>query len=94
VQDQRVGRQRPVFGRHRLTQLLLDDLGILRPGNPESIGYAKHVAIDGQAGDAERMAEDNVRRLAPDTRQLHEIVHRRRYFTAVLRDDRLRHAHE
>ena len=88
VQDQRVGRPRPLRRRHRSAELLLDDLGIVRPRDADPVRDAQHVPIDRQSGDAERVAEHDVRRLAADARQLDERVHRRRHLAAVSLDER------
>ena len=69
MEDQRVGGDRPFLLRQRGAQLLLDDYGVVALRDADAVGDAQHVAIDGQAGDAERMAEDDVRRLAADAGQ-------------------------
>ena len=61
---------------------------------PMRLDDAQHVAVDRQAGNAERVAEDDVRRLAPDAGQLDERLHRVRHLAAVLVDERLRHAEQ
>ena len=50
VQDERVRRSRPVRGGHGRAQLLLDDLGIVGPGDADPVGDAQDVAIDGKPG--------------------------------------------
>jgi hypothetical protein len=66
VKNQRVRRPRPPLGRQCAAQLLLDDDRIVRLGDADPVGHAKHVPIDGQARHAQRVAEDDVRRLAAD----------------------------
>jgi hypothetical protein len=50
VKDERVGCARPALARHRTTQSLLDELGVVRRGNADAIRYAEHVSIDGEGG--------------------------------------------
>ena len=61
---------------------------------PMRFDDAQDVAIDRQAGNAQRMAEHDVRRLASDARELDERLHRVRHFAAVVLDERARHAHQ
>ena len=61
---------------------------------PMRFDDAQDVPIDRQSGDAERVAEHDVRRLAADAGQLDERLHRRRHLAAVAFDERLRHADE
>ncbi len=51
----------------------------------DAIGDPEHVPIDRQAGHAERVAEDDVRRFSADAWQRDERVHRRGDFAAVRR---------
>src|SRR5262249_47501128 len=76
VENQCVGCPRPFRGWHRGAKLLFDDFGIVRARDTQAVGDAENVAVDGQARDAQRVAEDNVGRLAADTRQLDELLHR------------------
>ena len=87
MEDQRVRRPRPFPWRHRRAQLLLDHLRIVRSRNPDAIRDAQHVPVDRQPGHAERVPEDDVRGLAPDARQLDELLHRLRHLAAVPLDD-------
>src|SRR5262245_22682109 len=52
------------------------------------------MAIDGEARNAERVTEHDVRRLAADARQSGQLVHVRGHLTAVPLDEPARHAHE
>src|SRR5437879_5025213 len=53
VQDERVRSPRPALLWHRGAELLLDNLWIVRFGNPDAVGNAQHMTIDRQAGNAE-----------------------------------------
>ena len=77
-----------------VTQLLLDDFGILGLRDADPVRDAKDVTIDRQTGHAERMAEHDVRGLATNARQLHQFVHRSRDLAVVGFDDFGRHAEE
>jgi hypothetical protein len=84
VQNQRVGGSRPLGSRHRRTQLLLDDLGILRARDAESVGDPQHVAIDRKSRHAQRVPEHHVGGLPADAGQLRKGVHGRRDLAAML----------
>ncbi len=73
VQDQRIGRARPSFRRQQRAQLRLDGHGIVRTNQTDPVGDAQHVAIDRQAGHAERVAEHDVGGLASDAGQLRRV---------------------
>ena len=95
VQDQRVGGARSSPGAARRAHSCCSTTsGSSRRGEPDAVRHAQHVAVDGQAGHAERVAEDDVRGLAADARQRHERLHARRHLAPVLRDEALRHAEE
>src|SRR5581483_3762574 len=94
VQDQRVGRARPPLFRQRLAQLLLDEDRIVALGDADPVRDAEDVPIHRQPGDAERVAEHDVRRLAAHARQLDELVHVGRHLAAMLGDESLRHAEQ
>ena len=94
MQDERVRRAGPSFGGQRAAQLLLDDHGVVRFGDADAVGDAQHVSIDRQSGHAQRMPQDDVRRLAADARQLDERVHVGRHLAVMALDERLRHADE
>ena len=55
-----------------------------RPRSNRAPRHALHVRVDGDADvDAVRVAEDDVRRLAPDAREPHQVSHRARNVAAV-----------
>ncbi len=87
VEDHLVRHDRPVaLGHQRADGVLdLDRVLLLRP-SPAPDEPAE-VRVDGDAGDVERVAEDHVGGLAPDPRQLDELVQRVGQLTAVLLDD-------
>src|ERR1051325_8123780 len=86
MQDERVRRAGPALLRQRATQLLLDSHGVVAFGDADPVRDAEDVTVDGQARHAERMAEDDVRGLAADARQLDERVHAGRHRAAMLLD--------
>jgi hypothetical protein len=92
VQDQRVGRAGPVGRGEGGAELTFDGLGIVARGEADPVRHAQHVAVHGQPGDAERVPEHDVRRLAADARQRDERLHRRRHRTAVGLDEGRGHA--
>jgi hypothetical protein len=49
-----------------IAELLLDRHRVVALGDADAVGDAQHVPIDRQAGHAERVAEHDVGRLAPD----------------------------
>jgi hypothetical protein len=92
VQDQRIGGERPRVRRQRPRQLIFHDDRVVRLGDPYSVRHPQHMAIDRQTGNAERMAEDDVRRLPSNSWQLDQGVHARRHVARVPLDERGRHA--
>jgi hypothetical protein len=66
VDDQEVGGLRPLRAGNQGTQLIVDLVGVIGPGEPEALGYAEDVGVDGQGGDSEGVAEHHVGRLAAD----------------------------
>ena len=92
MEDERVGGARPPLRRQRAGQLFLDLDRVVAFRDPDAIRDAQHVAIDGQPRHAERVTENDVRRLPPDARQLDERFHHGRHLAAVLLDERVRHA--
>ena len=92
MQDQRVGCASPVGGRKGGAQLLFDDDRVVGARDADAIGDAEDVAIDGEAGDAERVPEHDVRGLAADARQLDERLHRPRHLSAMVGHQRGGHA--
>ena len=94
VQDQRVGGASPQPGRERPGQLLFDALGIVRIRDAEPVAHPQHVTVDRQPGNAERVSEHDVRRLASHAGQLDQRLHRARDLAAVGIDERPGHARQ
>jgi hypothetical protein len=94
VQDQRVGRERPLLGWKRRGQLILHDDGILGFGDADPVRDPQHVAIDRQARNAERVTQHDVGRLPPDAGQVDQGVHARRHFARVALDEGVGHSGE
>src|SRR5581483_11771131 len=69
VQDLHVRRERPHLLRQTIAQLLFDLHGVVAFRDADAIRHAQYVAIARQARDAERVAEDDIRRLAADARK-------------------------
>jgi hypothetical protein len=72
--------------------LLLNDLGILRPGDANPIGHTQDMAVDRESWNTKCVAKDDVGGLASDSRKLNEIVHRLWDVAAVAFNDFSRHA--
>ena len=83
VKDQPVAHDRPLLARDQRGQVGLDLDRILLLGQLHAPRQPAHVGVHGDARDAERMAEDDVGRLAPDARQLDQIVELAGHLTAV-----------
>ncbi len=95
VKDQQVREQRPLLSRHDLHQILLDFhcVGLTREAQTKR--HPRDVRVDHDPLVLpECVAEDDVRRLATDAREMRELVHRTRDLAAVLVHDRPSHAHE
>src|SRR6266513_1317518 len=91
MQDLHVRGKRPHLLRQEAAQLLFDFDGIVAFRDPDAVRDAQHVTINGQAGHAERVAEDDMRGLASDAGQRGELLHVRRHLAAMLRHELLRH---
>src|SRR5262249_16812409 len=74
----------PIFLRQQLHQVLLDlyRIGVRRKSEPAA--HAADVRVDGDAGHAERVAEDDVGRLAADAREADQFFQRVGHVAAVL----------
>lgn len=94
MQDQRIGRERPLLVWKRRRELLLHEDGIVGPGDADPVRDPQHVAIDRQTRNAERVAENDVGRLPPDAGQFDQGVHPRRDFARVALDERAGHPGE
>ena len=87
VPDQVVAEHHPVaLGEQRADGVLdLDRVGLLGPA--EAAGEPAEVGVDGDAGDAEGVAEDDVRGLAADAGQRDQVVEPRRHLPVVPLDE-------
>jgi len=94
MKDERIGRASPTIGRKDVRQLLLDNLGLVRLRDANSIGHPQDVSIDGQARNAERVTEHDICRFSANTRQLDQELHARGYFAVVFLDQPARHSKE
>ena len=94
MQDQRVGRERPLLGWERGRELVLHDDRIVGLGDADPVRDPQHVAIDRQARDTERVTENDVGRLPPDGGQFDQGVHSRRDFSGVALDESVGHSGE
>ncbi len=85
VQDQRIGGFRPLGRRQRARRAAAStSTGSSDDSDADAIRDAQDVAIDRQAGNAQRMAEHDVRCLASDARKLDERLHRVRHLAGVI----------
>src|SRR5690606_19466400 len=69
VPDQPVRQHRPLLAREQRADLLLDLHGVVLGRPPEPPGEASEVGVDRDSRDVERVAQDDVGRLAPDPGQ-------------------------
>jgi hypothetical protein len=92
VQDQRIGGERPLLRRKRARQLLLHDDGVVRLRYPDPVRHPQNVTIDWQTGHAERVTEDDVRRLPSHAGQFDQGLHAGGHLAGVPIDERRRHA--
>ena len=84
VQDERVGGERPHCFRERGTQLRFNFDWVGSRRDAQAPSDAQDVAIHGESWNAERVAEHDIRRFAPDTWQGGEQAHLSRLFPVVL----------
>lgn len=91
MQDEAVRGAGPTLRREQRTELCLDLDRVFAFGETDAIGDAQHVSVHRKPGNAERVSEDDVRRLASDTGQRRQRVHVRRHLPAVLLDQCGRH---
>jgi hypothetical protein len=94
VEDQRIGRLRPLRRRRRGAELLLDDFRIVAARDADPVRDAQHVAIHGQSRNAKGVAQNDVGRLAADAGKRGELRHRLRDVPMMPFADRCRHAGE
>jgi hypothetical protein len=94
VENERVGRDRPLSLRQRRSELLLHHLRVVGFRKADPICDSQHVAIDRQRRDPQRVTQDDARSFPADSRKLDEILHSRRYLAPMLLDERGGHAHQ
>ena len=92
--DQPVVRAAPLIFGNGLHELMLGLEHIRRVRQPQPIGDAENMRIDGDGILAERAAHDDVRRLASHTRQGFQSVMIRGHFAAEAGDQLPRHQHK
>jgi len=73
VNDQEMGGLDPLGLGQESAELIVDLLGVARPGESETLGDTRHVRIDGKGGNAKGIAEDDIGGLPSHARQLHEL---------------------
>ena len=86
--DEPVAEQQPVFLRQKFHQREFDFFRRPFSNQPEPVRQSHCVRVHDDADDhVERIAEDDVRRLAPDAVELDQFLHRARHFAAVALDE-------
>lgn len=88
VEDQPVAEQGPLGARDQRRDVLLDLDRVLLGGPAEPAGEPAHVGVHRDAGDAERVAEHDVRRLAADAGQRHQVLQPGRHLAVEPLDQR------
>src|SRR5215470_1329872 len=94
VNDEEMGRLGPARLGQERGEIIVNLLGIFRPGEPEPLAHACHVRVHGDGGDAEGVAEHDVGRLAPHAGKRDELLEGAGHSAAVALHQRLTHAHE
>ena len=84
VKDQPVAHECPFFTRNEGRQVGLDLDRIFFGGEPHATRQSADVGVNGDARDPERVAENDVRRLAPDSGQLDQELEFAGHFTLVI----------
>ena len=92
MQDEHVRRHNPAIRRQGRAELGLHLLGRRSLRDAEPVGDAEDMAVDREAGHAERMAKDDVGRLAPDAGKGSQSGHGGGHLAVVLGHERLRKA--
>src|SRR5207249_3024209 len=87
VEDQPVRQHRPVLLREQVADDVLDLDRVLLGGPAEAADQAAEMRVDGDAGNAERVAEDHVRGLPAGAGELHQLLELVRYDAVVLVDE-------
>ncbi len=92
VKDHPVTEQRPLLAFDEFADGVLDLDRVLlgRPAPPPN--QAPEMGVDGDSGDVERIAQDDVRGLTPHTGQRHQLVHGVGQFAVESLDQRLTQA--
>jgi len=86
--DEPVAEQQPVFLRQKFHQREFDFFRRPLRDQPQPVRQSHRVRVHDDANDhVERVAEDDVRRLAPDAVELDQFLHRARHFAAVALDE-------
>jgi hypothetical protein len=84
VEDQQIGRAREAFARHECHELGFDLQRVVTLGEAQPVRDPQHVGVDGDAlVHSVGMSDHDVRGLAPDPRQRHELSDRARHDAAV-----------
>ena len=83
---------RPLGTRDHGAEQIVDLVGVIGLGEPEPLGHAEDMGVDGEGGDSEGIAEHHVGRLPADPGQLHELVRGARDDPAVPLDEGSPHA--
>jgi hypothetical protein len=91
VKDLHVRCERPHLLRQLRAQLFFDLHRIVAFGDADAVRDTQHVTVDRKTRNAERMAQDDVRRLAAHARELREQVHVSGDVAAMLGHELLRH---
>ena len=82
MQDQAQGQPGPLLLRHHPAHLVLDLHRVAGRDQAQPVGQADHVRVDREARHAEARAQDDVGRLAADSRHSHQVFHGVRYLAA------------
>jgi hypothetical protein len=83
VQDKRVGGLHPPSRGQGGAELLFDAFGFIGVRDTEPVRHAENMSINRHAGNAKRMPEDDVGRLAADTGKPDEGFHIRWHIARV-----------
>src|SRR5262245_15717064 len=94
VDDEEMRRLGPAGPGQERAEIVVNLLGVFRPGEPEPLAHPCHVSIHGDGGNVEGVAEHDVGRLAPDAGKRDELLEGAGDSAAVTLRQRLTHAHE
>ncbi|MPN02405.1 hypothetical protein SDC9_149621 [bioreactor metagenome] len=87
VEDQGVAEHRPIGGVEQLLKVGLDDLGFRRGRPAEAFRNPQYMGVGGDGGQPESMTSHHIGGLAPDTRQLHQVIDADRHLAVVVIGD-------